>query len=152
MKNFLIAAVVIILGAETASARLGETEAQIAERYGSPSRCKPGMFSPADFVNVYKANGFTIFVAFQNDASVLEMFSRADGGQISPEEFATLRAANSYGMSWQDLDGNAWRRSDSAAVAELDFQKKSVTFLSQYFVNRVAASKREAAKKTLSGF
>ena len=134
MKRIVIlaAAFVIALGNE-ASARLGNTEDQVAALFGKPTDAgKPD--SDGITTNMYKnrTGEYLALVQFLKGRSVAEAYSRADGQKLSEKEVSIFLEGNSAGNKWKkDPRKSAWERSDQHATASLDTLAGRSTLLIQ---------------------
>ena len=105
-----------------ASARIGETEEEIAARYGKPVADIPTQA----FGNVrgFKSNEYIVGVAFVNGVSNMEMFSKTDQSDMTATEIKNLLQANGPGEWKAEGTGKPnwrrWRRDDDALVALYD--------------------------------
>jgi hypothetical protein len=93
MKIRICCIAALLIYSATASARIGETEAQIEARYGRPT----GSYRT---VKSYSYNGFEIFVAFSNGKSGVETFQKRNHLPMSAVEIGTLLDANGGGTKW----------------------------------------------------
>ena len=122
MKNLLCAVVLLAAVITTASARIGETEAQISARYGA----SVGDIPTETFGKVrgFMQSGYLVGVAFVNGVSDMEMFSKTDQSEMTAGEIENFLKANGAG-EWKaeetgKPDWKRWRREDDALVALYD--------------------------------
>src|SRR5947209_243128 len=96
-KLTIATTLLLLLASTPAFARLGESPAEIAARYG------PGQEEPPRFANStemkYSKNGFQIFVHFIEGKSVMEQFKRTSG-KMSDQEIAAFLKTFSSGRPW----------------------------------------------------
>ena len=137
-----------------AFARLGETEAEIATRYGKSTGGAPAdivaAYSPAAPVRTYEKAGLRIYVAFLDGRSVAEVYGRLDGAAIADADRAPLLEANRSGSAWYpDPDKpNLWERDDLKAVARYLPNRHLLDVLDVRLTERDRAERR----KELNGF
>jgi hypothetical protein len=122
MKNLLCAAVVFGVFIMSASARIGETEAQIAARYGESIGDIPT--EAFGKVRGFMQPGYLVGVAFVDGLSDMEMFSKNDQSEMSASEIENFCKAQGAGV-WKaeqtgKPDWKRWRRADGALVALYD--------------------------------
>lgn len=134
MKNILCAAVVFAL-IMTASARIGETEAQISARYGESIGDIPTQAFGK--VRGFIQPGYVVGVAFVNGVSEMEMFSKNDQSDMTPAEIDKFFKTNGVG-EWKieqtgKLTWNRWRREDGALVSLYDVSRHFLYINSKKF-------------------
>ena len=135
MKNFLCAAAIVFVFIMTASARIGETEAQVVARYG-PSI---GDIPTQAFGKVrgFMQVGHVVGVAFVNGVSEMEMFSKNDQSEMTPGEIEKFLKANGPGEWKVEETGKPnwkrWRRDDAALVALYDITRHFLYINSKKF-------------------
>jgi hypothetical protein len=105
MKIHLLLIALICLCYRCALACIGETEAQIAGRYGSPTAVKDG-YAPNHKLQLYEFSGYTILVHFIGGKSQSEAFQKARREEMSPTEIATLLKANAISGEWEPTWSN----------------------------------------------
>jgi hypothetical protein len=122
MKSPLCAAAVFAAVITTGSARIGETEAQIAARYGQSIGDIPT--EAFGKVRGFMQPGYVVGVAFVNGVSEMEMFSKNDQSEMSANEIENLLETNGAGEWKVEQTGKPkwkrWRRQDGALVALYD--------------------------------
>ncbi len=119
----LVLGVLAVLGS-SAFARLGETEAECAARYGAPITTKPSQ-PPGERDAEYSKTGIRVLVTFADGRAVAMAFSRP-GGLLSEADIQVLLDANAAGAGWvrgaaQDYDKVHFRsftRADGKAKAD----------------------------------
>jgi hypothetical protein len=85
-------------------ARIGEDNAQLAERYGSPlshSMQKRGPGQIGLVLEAFQHNGIQVDVSLLGGVSVEETFHKLNGDPFLPEEINALLADNSQGRDWE---------------------------------------------------
>ena len=128
MKHYFLTLLSLITFGRMCSARLGETEAQIAERYGQPLSINPG-FSDQHLVKNYIYKGFNIVVHFLDGKSSGELFSKVIG-DMADTEIATLLAANQPNGIWRLISGNCMR-----GPIRWQLETNNVKWVAYYFGN-----------------
>lgn len=139
-----------------ALARVGETEEQIAARYGPPPP------QPADQRDelgnprrVYKLHDFIVVISFEDGRSVSESFLKQEGAATGkdfqqPEIDAILGANLRSGVTWKPtIEGIAWETSDGKLKALHVFDQVQVS--TKVYSERIAAEKRRRAADKLPG-
>ncbi len=154
LSGFLFAA---LLFSGTATARIGETEAEVQTRYGDPIFMLPSTVE-ASLTKCYLSDGFSIAVTYMKGRSVREMFAKADKSKLTEKEIQRLLKGNAGGATWnaQELAGQknvpdgllGWRTDDEQPrVALYDARTQALFVTTQRFINQTnAAARREAAK------
>jgi hypothetical protein len=117
-----LALAILVAAAAAASARVGETKAEIEARYGV-SQVEGPKVAPAQQCLVYRKNGFVIGVQFLDGVSACEHVVRPDptddrGAVLSAEEVAAFLDANKGGSTWPATVGRRVR-ADGKLVAEI---------------------------------
>jgi hypothetical protein len=107
---------------EISLANIGETEGQVADRYGKSL----GQIPTPTFgiITSFIAGGYVVGVKFVDGTSEMEMFAKADHADIPASELSRLLNKNSLGEWKAEPTGKAqwrrWRRDDGSAVALYD--------------------------------
>src|SRR5438552_7496697 len=84
-------------------ARIGETEAQIEQRYGQPVPAA----NPQPDRKVYKFKGFTISVVFRDGKSWQEQIWKGEDMSMEPSVIKAFLAANApSGTHWERYGGD----------------------------------------------
>jgi hypothetical protein len=83
-----------------AEARLYETMAQIAARYGQPVETRDG-YAPQHKLYTYNYKGYEVLVHFYNGVSAEEVYTKLDGTPIQEAEIQGLLDANACGGQWE---------------------------------------------------
>jgi len=113
----LILGFVICLSTQ-AWARIGETEAQLIERYGPiVSRGNSPQNHAAPTYIEFKKDIFTIDVWLLNGVSAQESINKSDNlAYLSDANIETLRTANTEGHVWKRTGKAFWLRDDGVAA------------------------------------
>ena len=111
--------------ARIAGANIGETEAQVEERYGKPfNDINTTTFGP---VRGFVSPQYIIGVKIIDGLSEMEMFARTDQSDISASEITRLLKADAGGEWKAEPTGKPswrrWRRDDQGAVGLYDAQR-----------------------------
>jgi hypothetical protein len=88
----LLAALSLTLATE-ASARLGETTAQLSQRFGAPVNVSRGRM-------IFRKDGYTITAVGHNGLCCEITYQHRDG-KLAPEAVKTLLASNGDGSAWR---------------------------------------------------
>src|SRR3977135_926845 len=119
MKTWIGGVLVLAAWTTMASARIGETEAQIAARYGQTIGDVPtAVFGPT---RGFLRPGYVVGVKFVHGISAMEMITKNDQSAMTPEEIATLLTIHGVAALWQRdtwnrPDWQRWRMQDGALV------------------------------------
>ena len=154
---FAAAAVFSLLG--SAEARLGETEAQIQQRYGNPIALLPARGGDPGLTKCYSADGFIISVTYVNGGSVREIFSKTNKAKLTDAEIQSTLKANVVSAPWKTTElvsANTpivgiekWRTNDrSQRVAFYDSQTRALFITTQRFIDFSNATKRQALARS----
>ena len=136
MQQLFAAALLFGLTATIASARLGETEAQISARYGKSIGDIPTeAFGP---VRGYMMPGFLVGVKLVDGLSVMEMISKNDQSEMSGLEIEKFLKSHGAEGPWNaekwDRPGwKRWRTADEALVAVYDAKRHFLYINSRKF-------------------
>lgn len=145
----------------TATARIGETEAEVEARYGDPIFLLPSQEN-AGPTKCYLSGGFSIAVTYVEGRSAREMLAKADKSEITEKEINRLLAANAAGSSWnaQQFAGQknvpdgllGWRTdNEKPRVALYDERTQAFFVTTQRFIDMTNAANRRAAAKKING-
>ena len=122
MRTSIAMAVWFGLLTTIASARIGETEAEIAARYGTSLGDIPTQAFGK--VRAFMSSGYVVGVAFVNGVSNMEMFSKTDQSDMTATQIKDLLKANGTDEWKAEETGKPnwrrWRREDEALVALYD--------------------------------
>jgi hypothetical protein len=150
MRHLLIV-VLFALALIPARARLGETQDQCNQRYGTPLKV---VEAGGDFnyrTVFYMKNGYTICASFINGVCAMLYVAKADNSELSDNEQEALLAASSEGKKWTKADiismQTVWNR-DDGAKAQYEPLKHTLMFLSKaYMAAETERAKVEENKK-----
>jgi hypothetical protein len=153
------AAAFVFLG--SAQARLGETEGQIAARYGNPIALLPTRGGEPGVTRCYSAEGFIVSVTFVSGNSVREIFAKPDRSKIGAAEIHAALKTNARDSAWKPeelVSANApitgvqkWRTTDqNERVAFYDAQTRALFITTQRFIDLSNASKRQSLARASS--
>ncbi len=117
-----LALAILVAAAAAASARVGETKAEIEARYGA-SQVEGPKRGPAEQSLIYEKNGFLIGIQFVGGVSVCEHAIRKDPATGRPADLlaadiAAFLDANKGDSTWPDT-GDRRVRADGKLVAEI---------------------------------
>jgi hypothetical protein len=107
-------------------ARIGETEAQITTRYGQSIGDIPTeFFGP---VRGFAMPGFVVGVKLANGVSVMEMISKNDQSEMTPQEIDTLLRKHGADLHWNvdpfdKPNWKRWRSQDGSLIAVYDTKR-----------------------------
>jgi hypothetical protein len=121
----------------TAFARIGETEAQIENRYGKPISSSPS-------TKGYLYNDFFIIVTFDNCVSGIETFERRNRAPLSDVEIGSLLEANGGGTKWDEPIRNRFEVHYKAKgrSAEYNTVTNTLTIADSAALNRINGRNR----------
>jgi len=147
-------ALFVLLSPVLAFARLGETPAEIAARYGASLEDSPGPDARCTR-SVHHFGGFRIFVAFLDGRSAFEAMIKTGPEAITDEEVQALLAANAGGAEWKLArgDGNLveWESAPDR-LATLLRSQRSLSIKTRAYLAYDEAAKAQASKARLKGF
>jgi len=130
-----VAVALFALGENRAHARLGETLAQIEQRYGQPIGSEG---NASRFIMEFSVHGYRILVTFSADeTSVIEGFIKRNGRGLNDAEIGAILADNSLKSQWLPLtnyDFKAWRLESNAAEAM--YQQGKLTVGTEFNIDR----------------
>ena len=157
----LLFAAVFLLPFSAARARIGETVAQVEQRYGQPVGEPPRKlathYASAEAVRPYHKSGLVICVAYLHGKSVAEFFVHGNGLPLTGPEMDDLLAANrgEANLAWKRLDlgettdgATGWARSDGLLVASGNTERQFLEILDRPFWDTVT----QAEAHPLEGF
>jgi hypothetical protein len=121
MKYYMLAAISLIAGCLTSAyGNLGETEPEIAGRYGAAQETKSNPESGV-ITNFYIHNGFGISVKFLGGKSQSETYLKDHKAGITDPEIADLLKSNAQGSDWLSVynaaDAERWELKTKEATA-----------------------------------
>ena len=164
MRRVWAAIVYLALALSAAQARVGETEEQVARRYGAPSDSGYGRTVAADPRGnaplVDNFHDFTIAVIDREGVSVAENFMKFEGQQISDlrlpitaeEMDAILASYSELGVKWKPgvtpggLPSKWWKSSDGRLKAINSANQLQIATV-RYLEQKAAAMKPTAPAK-----
>jgi hypothetical protein len=120
MKLLALGLAVMALGAPGAQARLGDTEAELIQRFGEEEQ-RPAFF-PGVHHLVFIKQGFVIDVGLIDGVSQMELYSLDHSRRhayIEPDQVKALLAIESQGHQWTPVVNNQddkWTRDDGAVA------------------------------------
>jgi hypothetical protein len=97
MKIFVIA--LAFCCASSAQARLGETLAQITERYGQPTETYRDVKGRLSYI--YRYDDYRIMVQYIDGISHNEVYVKLDDSELSDSDMEGLLKANAQGGKWE---------------------------------------------------
>ena len=111
----LLLALITLSGAVMVYGRIGETQAQCDQRYGT------AVGTQKNGEVLYAKNGFLIGITFTDDICTGVFYAKRDGVNLSDEELQELLAANSNNgrRIWQVFGEGVWTSSDGL-IATVD--------------------------------
>lgn len=151
--NISLLAVAFLFAASSAFARLGETEAQIEQRYGKPTKIMDGQSATGAVNRTYSYDIFHIVVGFIDGVSHMESVMIKGGLKLDSEQISKLLAANApSGTHWVKQSKSKWTRTDKGATAELSFDAAELTFSSREMNRRVNKAVDDIEKSRMDRF
>jgi hypothetical protein len=120
--KWLVPLLAFALLASSALGCLGETEPELAQRYGKQTKTGTSKL-PGVTIRGYQFKGFAVVVGMLNDRSAFEMYSKRDQSKLSTTEVGALMNANAGGGTWTVVadpafEGTKWVLSDGSVSAE----------------------------------
>jgi hypothetical protein len=138
MYKPIAVSLVLLVCSRSLLARIGETEAQIMARYGQSIGDIPTeTFGP---VRGFALREYLVGVKFLNGTSAMEMISRNDQAEITPQEIDALLKKHGADMEWkvdkfEKPDWKRWRTQDGSLVAVYDSKRHFLYVNSKEFYN-----------------
>ena len=129
---------ILLVCSRSLLARIGETEAQIMARYGQSIGDIPTeTFGP---VRGFALREYLVGVKFLNGTSAMEMISRNDQAEITPQEIDALLKKHGADVEWkvdkfEKPDWKRWRTQDGSLVAVYDSKRHFLYVNSKEFYN-----------------
>ena len=136
-KPIAVSLVLLVCG-RSLLARIGETEAQIMARYGQSIGDIPTeTFGP---VRGFALREYLVSVKFLNGTSAMEMISRNDQAEITPQEIDALLKKHGADVEWkvdkfEKPDWKRWRTQNGFLVAVYDSKRHFLYVNSKEFYN-----------------
>jgi hypothetical protein len=121
MKRFYILVLIILTGAGSLCANLGDNDEKIENAYGNIVQRR--LRDDGSVSVLYHKGRYLYFVVFVNRRSILERYSRVDRADLSEKEIARFLKANAGPkMTWTPVErkssqGRTLERSDHRAQA-----------------------------------
>lgn len=157
MKTWMWIAIILACSNIACWARLGETEAECANRYGPALKTwEPGEGNYDLKTIRYAKNGYAIELTFIDGKCVAIVMAKDDRSAWSDNEIDTLLKANSQGKSW-NLSTTAisvdriWARDDGGGASYGRFDHQ-LFMASPIFMAEMERRKKEKEKKDLKDF
>lgn len=141
MKTLIVAALFFVIVSSPVHALVGETESQLAKRYGNSIGDIPTeAFGPC---RGFMLPGYVVGIAIVNGVSSMEMFSKNDKSEMTAKEIETLFKANGPGEwkseSMSQPNWKRWRRDDGALVGLYDGKRHFLYISSKAFYDAQGA-------------
>jgi hypothetical protein len=118
MKQFLVAALIVVTDLSSAWANLGEGSDRIEERYGNLVQRR--LRDDGTVSILYHKGQYLYLVIFANDRSISESYSHMNGKDLSEKEIAKFLKVNAAGGTWIPVNTSKerrFKRSDDRAEA-----------------------------------
>lgn len=149
-----------------ASARLGDTPAQLSKRIGDGLRSAPSKSGVAGTVDYfYEKDGFHVSATFWNGKCCCEHYVKLDGSEISRVEIQGLLKANSLGAEWREDAGTGsygikhWLWGDKVdasgnhgPVLEAAYMNRDLFFQTTTYKDAFLAADKKKAENGVRGF
>ena len=117
MKHIASIILLAALTAATASARIGETAAEIENRYGKPGP-SVGTDELGHQTSQYLFSGYKIIVTFVGGKSEREKYSKEDESRLWTDDINSLLTMNvTNGATWKNTVSGKWKSSDDKLLA-----------------------------------
>jgi hypothetical protein len=128
----------LALLAPAARARLGESEKQCENRYGTPTGTDVDPLLGDQKSVLYKKNGFVIRITFLNGRAGSIRFEKEDRSAITQDQIRLLLQFNSNGAEWRqtltEKDGVlGWDRQDGKGEATASADRKFLVIATAEF-------------------
>jgi hypothetical protein len=118
MKQFLVAALIVVIVMSSVWANLGDGSDRIEDRYGNLIRRQ--LRDDGTVSGLYHKDRYLYLVIFANDRSVSESYSNMNGTDLSEKEIAKFLKLNAAGGTWIPANTpkeQRFKRSDGRAEA-----------------------------------
>ncbi len=138
MYKPIAVSLILLVCSRSLLARIGETEAQVVARYGQSIGDIPTeTFGP---VRGFALREYVVGVKFLNGTSAMEMISRNDQAEITPQENDALLKKHGADVEWkvdkfEKPDWKRWRTQDGSLVAVYDSKRHFLYVNSKQFYN-----------------
>jgi hypothetical protein len=157
MKQYIsvMAMLVLLAFATTATARIGETLAQCQTRYGKEIRTTDGL-------SIFIKAGFYIMVQFYEGKVDSILFRKVEQNilgipvEISPNEVQNLLKQNGGGQVWKETNeiiiGSSWATEDGNVLAGYRAMDRNLCIFTLDNTLRTLAKKKAKEDRKLEGF
>ena len=137
----------LVLFGATAFARIGETEAQIENRYGRSA-------SSFRSTKQYFYRDFFIIITFDNGVSGIETYEKRNGAPMSAVEIRRLLEANGGGTKWHEpiRNGIEFQYKEKTRFAEYNAVTNTLTIAEYSALNRINARNQTLDTQKMNGF
>jgi hypothetical protein len=118
MKQFLVAALMVVAALSSVLANLGDGSDRIEDSYGNLVQRR--LRDDGTVSVLYHKDRYLYLVIFANDRSVSESFSHINGTDLSEKEIAKFLKVNAAGGNWIPVNASRerrFKRSDHRAEA-----------------------------------
>jgi hypothetical protein len=118
MKQFLVAALMVVAALSSVLANLGDGSDRIEDLYGNLVQRQ--LRDDGTVSVLYHKDRYLYLVIFANDRSVSESFSHINGTDLSEKEIAKFLKVNAAGGNWIPVNASRerrFKRSDDRAEA-----------------------------------
>jgi hypothetical protein len=118
MKQFLVAALMVVAALSSVLANLGDGSDRIEDSYGNLVQRR--LRDDGTVSVLYHKDRYLYLVIFANDRSVSESFSHINGTDLSEKEIAKFLKVNAAGGTWIPVNASRerrFKRSDDRAEA-----------------------------------
>jgi hypothetical protein len=155
-NNVLFALLLVLAQDRCACARLGESPAQIEQRYGRPTdMIAPN--KPADVARVFLLKGYSIRVHFWRGTAGSEIYQKTDKMPLTDADIQMFLQANSNGEHWDKVPGapgkmQMWLTKDGMKMAATDPNQMTLNISTFDYFAETDAGKEIIPPKDLKGF
>jgi hypothetical protein len=118
MKQFLVAALMVVTALSSVRANLGDASDRIDDLYGNLDQRQ--LRDDGTVSVLYHKDRYLYLVIFVNDRSVSESYSHINGTDLSEKEIAKFLKLNASGGTWTPANSSKerrFKRSDDRAEA-----------------------------------
>ena len=118
MKQFLVAALMVVTALSSVRANLGDASDRIDDLYGNLDQRQ--LRDDGTVSVFYHKDRYLYLVIFVNDRSVSESYSHINGTDLSEKEIAKFLKINAAGGTWIPVNASKerrFKRSDNRAEA-----------------------------------
>jgi len=137
----------LVLLSATAFARIGETEAQIENRYGRSA-------SSFRSTKRYLYKDLFIIITFDNGVSGIETYEKRNGTPMSAVEIRRLLKANGCGTKWHEpiRNGFEFLYNEKTRIVEYNAVTNTLTIAEYSALNRINARNQTLDTQKMKGF